>query len=111
MLRAGAQRYAVDRPALGVLASAVAGLPAATASVGARLACGLVGPVAGERIEHIFVCGPRFAPRAAGRRAGVVLSASLAPDIYVLRMPRDADKILYHAVTGRWPGHDPRWPS
>lgn len=111
LMGAGAGRFAFDRQALAVLARAVGGLPSATVAVGGRLAAALIGPVAGTRVAREFSNGRRDAPGEAGRRAVVVLAASLAPDAYVLRLPRDEDTILYHAITGREPSGDPRWPS
>lgn len=111
VLRAGAPRFAFELRALAVLARALAGLPAATVAVGVKLAASLAGPVGGARVERAFPHGPRHRPDEAGRRAVVVLATSLSPDSYVLRLPPGEDVVLYHAVTARVPGGDPRWPA
>lgn len=111
VMRAGARCYAFDRHALREIAVAVAGLPAATVKAGAWLARSLVGPVVGRRVEQVFAAGRQDVPTEAGRRAVVVLATSLAPDSYVLRVPLDEDVISYHAITGKAPDGDPRWPS
>ena len=112
VLRAGAARFAGDRRMVGALGRAVAGLPGATVSVGRALAGAALGrPVAGQRISRAFPHGPRDAPAEAGRRAAALLATSLSPDSYVLRLPPGEDKILFHSITSRSPGGDPRWPA
>lgn len=107
----GARSFAFERPALRSAAAALLGFPGSTLRVGARLASALLRPVEGQRIEHPFHRGTSDDPRDRGRRAAVVLSTSLAPDSYVLRLPLSEQAITYHSLTGAAPSRDPRWPS
>ncbi len=107
----GARRFRFERPALGAIGTALAGLPGATLRVGARLAAALVSPVEGRRIERPFHRGAADDPRDRARRAVVVLATSLAPDSYALRLPVDEEVIAFHALTASSPSRDPRWPS
>lgn len=47
---------------------------------------------------------------AAGRRALVVLGASLAPNGYVLRAPQDRDVLVMHRLAAASPNPDAAWP-
>ena len=111
LMKDGAQRFAVERPAMRVVGAALLGLPGATLRVGARLAAALVRPVAGRRVAQPFHRGRLDDPRDRGRRAMVVLAASLAPDSYALGLPLDEEVITFHAFIDGGPSRDPRWPA
>ncbi|MCQ8278089.1 hypothetical protein NFI95_06465 [Acetobacteraceae bacterium KSS8] len=49
-------------------------------------------------------------PQAAGRRALVVLGASLAPNGFVLAAPRGRDTLVMHKLAPSRDPADPRWP-
>lgn len=111
----GARRFRFERPALRAVGASSIGLPGATLRVGARLASALVRPVdrsaAGRRVEQPFDRGGAEDARDRGRRAVVVLAASLAPDSYVLDLPMGKETIVFHALTEASPSRDPRWPA
>lgn len=64
---------------------------------------------AGEVARQPFRQGGRD-PRDAGRRGMVTLSASLAPNGYVLHMPEGEDVLVMHRLAKVPPSLDPEWP-
>ena len=108
--RVSDRRFRFDRWSALALVRALVGLPTGTFRVGRTLLAALSGDVSGRRLEQIFHGGERDDPSEAGRRATVVLAASLAPDSFVLRVERGRDMIAVHALADKVPSNDPRWP-
>ena len=99
----GDRHLRVRPPALAPVLPALAELPRQTARVGARLwRAARKGDVAGEdrcALPHAVANCPlaRNYPEAAGACALSVLTASLSPDAYVLRLEPERGRILLHA--------------
>ncbi len=108
--RVSDHRFHFGRLAGFTFARAMAGLPAGTFRVGRTLLAALSGDAFGRRLEQPFHGGESDDPSEAGRRATVVLAASLAPDSFVLRVERGRDMIAVHALADKVPSNDPRWP-
>lgn len=104
------RRFRFDRLAGLALVRAVAGLPGGTFRVGRILLASLHGDVSGRGAEQPFHAGQRDDPAEAGRRAAVVLAASLAPDTFVLRIEHGRGAITFHTLTDKVRSNDPRWP-
>lgn len=63
----------------------------------------------GRAVEVPFVRGNEGAPRQRARRATAVLTASLAPDRFVVRAEPDHERVLIHAIVSPRAMRDPRW--
>ncbi len=108
--RCSRHSFTFERHAGLALFQSLGGVPGAILKVGLRLATALVRDVEGHIVEQPFHRGRLDDTRDVARRATVVLTTSLAPDSYVLRLPVDEETILIHAITQNSPGTDPRWP-
>ena len=111
VLHVGGRRFAFERQAFGHIGRSLAGVPRAILQVGVRLGAAILHGAAGRQVEVPFDTGRQGVPAEVGRRALVVLAASLAPDSYVLRIPANEGELQGHALTARAPSGDRRWPA
>lgn len=97
--------------AIGRAADALVRLPAATGKVGLKLLQSVMMPVDGQVVMRELIHGQARHPHDAGRRAVAILSLSLAPGGFVLRLPEGRDLIELHMLTDETASGDARWPS
>ncbi|MCJ2070734.1 hypothetical protein MKK75_18385 [Methylobacterium sp. J-030] len=102
--RRGGIRFRFDRAALRPLGRAVLGMARQTSRVGLRLARAVVGRAEGGAVREQSAAGVAWArpdgETASATRAVGLLSASLAPDSYVLTVDRAHGTVMTHALEG-----------
>lgn len=108
--RAAPRRFAGTRGHFGAWARAIRRLVPATLRTGAVLAqVAIRGGSPARAYAVAFVRGPEDDAQTRGRRATALLTASLAPDSYVLRAAPARAEVLLHALGPAPAETDPRW--
>ncbi len=88
---------------------AIVGLTGATIRTGGALLAAIFRRASPRTDVSTFVHGPASEPRANARRATAVLTASLAPDSFVVRTPADENRVLIHRLAPARRTPDPLW--
>jgi hypothetical protein len=104
---AGLLHFRFEAAAVGAALRALAHLPRAIAEVGAALLRGHGGSV----VRQHFIHGRDQIPADVGRRAMVLLTISLAPDKFAVRVPPGRDRLELHSLVPIAAQADPRWPT
>ncbi len=88
---------------------AFAGIAPATLAAGAQLLTAIAGRQPGRPIMEPFHYGATDDPRERSRRAIAVLSSSLTPDKFVVRVESRRDAALLHQIGESARALDPQW--
>jgi hypothetical protein len=106
--RAGEYSFRPDAPWGRLVVRVAASLARDTIIVGRALVRASVGrPVRGLAQHQAFMVG---GPAAAGRRAVVVLAASIAPNGFVERVATEEQALVLHRLVSTSPREDRLWP-
>ena len=108
--RASARAFAFDVGSWAAAGRACRKLPGTTLTVAGVLLRALVHRETGQVTHWLFAHGQRADPFDSGRRAVVVLAASIAPDGFVVRTPMERGEIVVHTFPSGETSRDPRWP-
>lgn len=108
--RCGNRRFAMSRCHARECAKAVVALgPAIAKTFPVFVRGALLGRSQGRLLETPFERGAEDDARDAARRASAVLTASLGPDLFVVRAPRGRDGVRMHALLPHNVSRGPRW--
>ncbi|HEX7370982.1 MAG TPA: hypothetical protein VF284_11950 [Rhodanobacteraceae bacterium] len=86
-----------------------AAVPATVRVLGVLARTAILGGSPGRGFEVPFLRGGEKAQRACARRANAVLTASFAPDRFIVRAEPGQEKVRVHAIVASAQQRDPRW--
>ena len=84
-------------------------VPASVRVLGVLARTAVCGGSPGRAVDMPFLRGGEDDPRQRARRATAVLTASLAPDRFVVRAEPQHERMLIHAIVSSPAARDPRW--
>lgn len=84
-------------------------VPASTRVLGVLARTAVCGGSPGRAVDAPFLRGGEDDPRQRARRATAVLTASLAPDRFVVRAEPRHERVLIHAIVSSPATCDSRW--